>query len=238
MSGGLLDIGEVILASSERRLEIVSRNIANTSTAGFKKEAAFGDVLSELTDVNSPAHAPRSFTDFSQGALRMTGRTFDLALSGAGFFRVRSADGASYFTRNGQFDRSSDGLLINAQGLILQSANGDDVIVNDEAAEILGDGVVLEGGQPVARVGVFEPTEPERPLQALGGTLFSAPDGIRDVVRPTVRQGMIETANVDMSSEMVGMMEALRSAEIGSRIVQTYDGLIDKSISTFGRGSA
>ncbi len=241
MSGGLLDIGEIILATTERRLEIVSRNIANASTAGFKKEIAFGEILSSLeaTDKTSgiTPNPQATYTDFSQGSLRMTGRAFDLALSGPGFFRVRSIDGTSYYTRNGEFERGGDGRLANAQGMVLQTAGGDDLVVADDAAEILSDGVVLEAGQPVARIGVFVPSSGEQ-FQALGGTLFSASAAPLEAGEPLVRQGMIETANIDMPGEMVGMMEALRSAEIGARIVQAYDGLIDKSISTFGRGSA
>lgn len=240
MSGDLLGVGEVLLATTERRLEIVSRNIANASTAGFKKEIAFGEILSSLDTKDetsgSTPNLQSTYTDFSQGGLRMTGRAFDLALSGPGFFRVRSIDGASYYTRNGEFERGGDGRLSNAHGMVLQTAGGEDLIVTD-AAEILGDGVVLDGGQPVARIGVFVPASSEQ-FRAVGGTLFSASAAPLEAGEPLVRQGMIETANVDMPAEMVGMMEALRSAEIGARIVQTYDGLIDKSISAFGRGSA
>jgi flagellar basal-body rod protein FlgF len=236
MTGGLLEIGEMILATSERRLEVVSKNIANASTAGFKKEETFATTLSMLQPSDDARDAKQTFTDFSQGALRMTGRPFDLAISGAGFFKVRSGE-QILLTRNGEFELASNGQLLNAQGMILQTASGEDLVVTDPEAEILADGVVLEHRLPVARIGLFEPTEPAS-LQAVGAAMFFVdPTQTSEVETPSLRQGMVEAANVEMAGEMVGMMEALRSAEIGSRIVQTYDSLVDKSISTFGRGA-
>jgi flagellar basal-body rod protein FlgF len=236
MSGGLLEIGEVVLANSQQRLETVSRNVANVSTAGFKRQVSFGSVLSGELPVTQTAPIEPTFTDFSQSALRATGLPFDLALTGPGFFRMRSEDGVFFYSRNGQLDRGADGLLRNAQGLILQAAGGGDVIIADPGAEILGDGVVLEHGLPVARVGVFAPIDPSE-MTAIGGVAYSAAGEMSEVTAPAIKQGMIETANVEMATEMVTMMEALRSAEIGSRIVQTYDTLINSTISTFGRSS-
>jgi flagellar basal-body rod protein FlgG len=96
---------------------------------------------------------------------------------------------------------------------------------------------VLEDGLPIARLGVFEAVEGAT-IEALGGALFRASDGaMREVETPLVRQGMLESANVDLSREMIDMMAAMRQAEIGARIVQAYDGLVGQSITTFGRTS-
>lgn len=234
MSGGLLEIAEVILANSEKRLETVARNVANSSTAGFKRQISFEQALTNNA-VDKPA-TQATFTDFEQAALRVTGQPFDLALSGPGFFRLRTDDGAIYYSRGGQFDRGIDGLLRNAQGMILQGSSDGDVIISDPAAEILTEGIVLERGLPVARIGVFEPTEAEQ-MESVGGIVFRSNTDLLESDAPSIRQGMIETANVAMASEMVTMMEALRSAEIGARVVQTYDSLVSGSITTFGRSS-
>lgn len=236
MSDGLLGVAEVLLRTSEQRLETVSRNIANTATAGFKRQEVFQDALSAGTISQTLSSKLPTYTDFSQSALRSTGLPFDLALSGDGFFRLRAADGTTYYSRNGQFERTPDGLLKDAHGLILQAMNGGDVIVTDPRASILMDGSVLEDGLPVARIGVFN-AESNQVFNALGGSLFAAHGDVQEVASPAVRQGMLETANVEMATEMVTMMEALRSAEIGSRIAQTYDTLMDGSISTFAKGS-
>lgn len=236
MSGGLLEIGGVVLTRAQQRLETISQNIANQSTPGFKSQGVFESAVTvDSLDQQHAAPQP-GFTDFSQAALRMTGLPFDLAISGPGFFRVRSADGEMYLTRDGQFALSADGLLKNTQGMVLQAAGGGDIVVTEPAAEILQDGLILEGGLPSGRVGIFSLSEGKVPA-VVSGSLFKTDASLMDVVSPDVRQGMLEAANVQMATEMVTMMEALRSAEIGSRIIQTYDGLINSSITTFGKSA-
>ncbi len=235
MSGELLEIGQIVLASSQQRLETVARNIANASTAGFKRQISFDAILSGQTSPNINTHP--AFTDFSQAALRETGQPFDIALAGPGFFQLRSEDGTLFYSRNGQFSRGADGLLRNVQDMVLQAASGGDLVIRDPAVEILSDGVVIERGLPVARIGVFATAEKSQ-LDPVGGIAFRAIGDVAEVATPSLKQGMIEAANVEMATEMVTMMEALRGAEIGSRIVQTYDALINSSISTFARSSA
>lgn len=233
MPSGLLEIGEILLAASQRRLEAVSHNVSNASTPGYRKALLFEHALNDAL-----AAAPfATASDFAQGPLRATGRPFDLALSGAGFFQLRGPE-SLYYTRAGQFERTPEGRLVDAQGRALQTADGADLILRTEAGdiEILSDGVVLEDGTPVARIGVFLARD-DGDLQALSGTLFAAPTGsMQEASAPVVRQGMIELSNVNVAGEMLDTMRALRSAEIGARIVQNYDTLMDQSISTFGRG--
>lgn len=233
MTIGLLELGEMLLGVSERRLEAVSRNVANLTTPGYKASVAFQDLLTEATSARTSVSFASNFT---QGGLHATGMPFDLALSGPGFFRLRT-DERAYYVRSGQFERTAEGRLVNSQGMALQTNNGEDLIVGRGPIEFVSDGTVLEGGLPVARLGVFA-FDSETSIEALGGALFRAPDAaMREVEAPLVRQGMLENANVDLSREMVDMMAAMRQAEIGARIVQTYDGLIGQSITTFGRTS-
>lgn len=264
--GGLLEIGGIMMAASERRLETVSSNIANTSTPGFKKEVTFQQTLAarDMHDVQTldlamtdaldagalsldaqgltaatqvdSASATHSFTAFSQGALRLTGKPLDLAISGAGFFRVRSGD-RIYYSRGGQFERAADGGATDAQGLVLQAASGGDLVLGTGKTEILEDGTVLQQGLPVARLALYRAAD-EKALQRLGGGLFAAPEeAMQDSDVPLVRSGMLEGSNVQMADEMVEMMTALRQAEAGARIIQVYDALAGQSISTFGQGA-
>lgn len=233
MTQGLLELGEIMLAASQRRLDIVSRNVANASTPGFKKDVMFEATL-DASSRGGVANVAVT-TDFEQGAMRVTGRGLDLAIAGPGFFQVRAGE-RHYYTRSGAFERDGGGRLVNAQGFALQSADGGDVIVGANATEILSDGVVLEAGLPVARIGVFEADDTAM-MRGLGGTMFEAPAGtMRQGLAVNLRQGMLEAANVDMAGEMLDMMAAIRSAEVGARVVQAYDTLIGQSISTFGRG--
>jgi flagellar basal body rod protein FlgG len=222
-----------MMSSSARRLEVTSQNVANTSTPGYKRQITFQDALS-VAHHTASAPSNVAYTDYSQGALRVTGAPLDLALSGAGFFQLRGDDGL-YLSRSGQFHRAVDGRIINAQGLFLQTSDGQDLFLRSERAEILSDGVVLEDGMPVARIGVFE-VGADTELRALGGSLFAAADGaMEEAPSPSVRQGALESANVEMSEEVITMMAALRRAEAGARVVQAYDTLTGQALSTFGR---
>lgn len=230
---GLIEIGEVMMVTSERHLELVSQNITNASTPGFKKSVTFEEAIGADTSVDAPHIASRP--DLSQGPLRETGRPLDLAVSGGGLFMVRSEDGHTFYTRNGQFSRASDGRIVAEQGYALQGADGGDIVVDGDHPEILNDGTVLENGAPVARIVVVAPSDSTR-LEALSGTLFSSQvDNMHEVTSPLLRQGMLESANVDNAAEILQMMATMRQAEAGARVVEAYDSLLGQSISTFGR---
>lgn len=227
MTLGLLELGEVLLAASQRRLDTISGNVANATTPGYKSLNAFGDILNAADSDRATA------IDFAQGGLRATGASLDLALSGPGFLRVRGNE-AFFYVRGGQFTRTDDGRLANAHGMMLQESGGGDVVIASDNVEVLQDGTILEQGIPIARIGVFE-TREETSVGALGGAIFSAPEGdMREASETLIRQRMLEASNVDLTSQMVEMMAALRQAEIGARIVQSYDGLLGQAISTLG----
>jgi flagellar basal-body rod protein FlgF len=249
MGNGIAELGEILLARSEQRLETVSRNVSNISTPGFKREVPFmenvGDLLSgavaeaeSTADTATARELERSggAVDFTQGALKLTGSPLDLAVAGAGFFQARSKD-ATFYIRGGQFTRAPDGRIATAQGLVLQTSTGEDLVLDATEVEILQDGVVLQGGAPVARIGLFNPSESSR-LVAAGGGVFISPDGeMTEAPTASVRQGMLEASNVEMADEMLTMMDALRQAESGARLIRLYDSLIGQSVTTFGQTS-
>lgn len=239
MGTGIAELGEILLARSEQRLETVSRNVSNLTTPGFKREVPFMDgvagpsVDGATTDANATQQLG-SQTDFAQGPLRLTGSPLDLAVTGPGFFQVRSED-QFYYVRGGQFLRGADGRISNALGHILQTVSGGDLILDGSDVEILTDGVVLQGGVPVARIGVFNTTDGAEMVSA-GGGLFAAPGGdMAEVDTSSIRQGMLESSNVELAEEMLTMMDALRQAESGAKLIRLYDTLIGQSVTTFGQ---
>jgi flagellar basal-body rod protein FlgF len=151
MPNGLLEIGEIMLSVSQQRLNAVSENVANATTPGFKASEPFAALLT----AGASAPALSQHINPAQGALRATGRNLDLAIAGEGFFRV-SGGGEALYTRAGAFERDEDGRLVDAQGRALQSSEGGDVIVSSSEVEILTDGIVLDGGAPITRIGVFQ----------------------------------------------------------------------------------
>lgn len=200
---------------------------------GYKTQRAFSnlvtDNISEISDTD-----PSSLgTDFAAGKLEKTGNPFDLAISGSGFFVVRSGNNLLY-TRDGQFRRDSEGHLVTESGMVLQS-DSSDVTVSTSDPQILSDGTVLEGGQPGARISVVDFAD-QKSLQPAEGGAFSAPDGAaQDVSAPQIHQGMLEASNVNTAVEMLSIMTALRSAESGQKIVQVYDDLMGRAVTAFGQ---
>lgn len=230
-----IESARVILSQSERRMEATANNVANLTTSGFKSQRLYS-AMSADANGRAPNTSLQQSADLSQGRLMRTDRTLDIAISGPGMFRLSSSDGTITYSRSGQFSLSADGRVVNGVGLALQSADGGDIVLSSSDISILADGTILEGERPVAKIGVFRASEPDA-VRALGGASFAIAGGVEDVAAPELRQGMLEASNVALADEMVTMMEVMRQAEGGARLVQTYDDLIGKAVQTFGQGS-
>ena len=228
----LIESARAILSISERRMEATANNVANLTTPGFKAQKLYSEVISDMSTL-APSNKEISRADLAQGNLSKTNNPLDLAIGGAGFFQLAGADGKLVYSRQGQFTRNSEGRLVNPQGLALQGADGGDVVLASPNAQILSDGTVLLDGISVARVGLFQPAEGTQ-VTPMGGSLFALADP-QEVKDPQLHSGMIEASNVALADEMVALMEAMRSAEGGARLVQTYDELMGKAINTFGQ---
>ena len=231
--GNLIDAAAAILSNTEKRLETISNNIANTSTPGFKRIiSGFATESGENRKIDiKPIQTLRN--DSSQGVLKQTGSSLDIAISGIGYFLVRRED--QYFlTRAGGFSRGPEGALRTAEGLVLQLAGGADAAVESDAVEILGDGTILDRGTPVGRIGVY--AAPSDGVDRGGGLIriASEPD-LADEGAYEVRQAMLELSNVVLSDEMVALMANTRQAEGGAQLVRLYDQLIGQAITTFAR---
>ena len=229
MPDGLLELGEAMLAASTQRLEAVAQNVANSATPGYKAQLSFEQTLADA------AGAAHRTPNLAQGTLQRTGAPLDLALAGPGFFALRDGETITY-TRSAQFERDANGRVVDAAGRVLQAVGGGDIVVSRADPEILSDGVILEDGLPQAAIAVFD-IDDANSLQSIGGAHFSAPDGAMAAIEANVRQGMLESSNVDTAHEVLQMMTAIRQAETGARVVQTYDALISQSITTLGRSA-
>lgn len=236
-----VDIAARVMTASEQRLERIAANVSNSATPGFKRQSVFQIAMPSAPPSAEPANSETSELqlsvkrDLTSGALRATGRPFDLAIEGEGFFSLRSETGF-FLTRAGQFQRTEDGRLVSLQGYALQDAGGGDVVVATGDLKVLADGTLLEDGLPTGRIGLMALDDPSS-LGESGGSLFALPPGA-DAGAPAtgrVRQGMLEGANVAMPAEMLDMMQAVRQAETGARLIQLYDTLMGRAISTFGQ---
>lgn len=226
----LAETAGAMLSRAGRVLETSAQNVANMTTPGYKTRRSFAATLQPGQSPQIPP-AEMAGSDLAAGKLMSTGNPLDLAIAGEGFFTVRSGD-ALFYTRNGQFVRDGEGRLVTADGMILQSAAGD-VVTETADVIVTADGVVTDGGAALARLSIAR-FDDSRALRAIGATLFAAPaDAADEVAVPHLRQGMLESSNVDTAAEMLAVMAALRSAESGQKIIQTYDDLMGKALTAF-----
>lgn len=169
------------------------------------------------------------------GLLSETGNDFDMAISGEGFFELRDESGPLY-TRNGQFSRDDDGRLLGLGGRPVQGVGGGDIVLPGSEFSITADGSVMEGDRLVARIAVMS-FEAEAALAGPDGLVSVATDAVRGMDAPVVRQGFLESSNVALGDEMIALMEAVRRAETGQRLMNVYDDLMGRAITTFGQSS-
>jgi flagellar basal-body rod protein FlgF len=219
-------------------MRVVANNIANLSTAGFRRE---GVVFSEYVRAAgadpslSMANASARVVDLTQGALASTGGTWDMAIQGEGFFQIATPEGPR-LTRAGAFGPDATGQLVTRDGHALLDEGGGPVQVPPglQTVSIGPDGTLSGDGRPFARVGVWTVVG-DNPLQHDGGTLF-APTG--DMVPATdaqVLQGHLEDSNVDPVIEVARMIEVQRTYELGQTFMDREDARMRGLIQTIFR---
>lgn len=219
---GLVDAATAIMGGAQRRLEIAARNISNGTTPGYKT----------VSDVEDGGAGPQVFrANMAQGRMQRTGRSLDMAITGDGLFQVRVGSQLLY-TRQGQFSIGRDGAVVTPQGFPLQQAGGGDLILDRASVEVAADGTVTDDGRPVARIAVFSGPDGAAPVP-VDGSLFSIA-GAEEVADPQLRQAVLESSNTELGGEMVSVMLALREADGGARLVQAYDDLTGRAVTTFG----
>lgn len=228
-----------------RRLDIISNNLANANTAGFKKDKMSFEGL--LAGAVNPPEVPQSTTadpilqkenvyiDYSNGPIKQTDNTLDLALDGEGFFAVTTPNGTAY-TRQGNFRMSVDGNLITTDGYQVQGQNGSAIRIQGNRVEIDAKGAVVVDGTPVGTISLVDFEKPYK-LTKTGSTLFVPEE--QQEPRPSattqVLQGHLEGSNVESISEMVQMIETNRYFEACSKVIRAYDDISNKAANELGR---
>lgn len=218
-----------------REMQVVANNIANLSTAGFRRE---GVVFSEyLQDGGaggsiSMANGNARVVDLTQGGMSTTGGTFDFAIQGDGFFLIDTAQGQR-LTRAGSFTPSAEGTLVTPDGNALLDAGGTPVAVPAGQVALAADGTLSANGQPFARIGLWGPTDPLA-LRHQSGTLFDG-GALQPVEGATLLQGMLEDSNVEPVTEVSRMIEVQRAYELGQGFLDREDERMRGVIQTLGR---
>ncbi len=245
------------LDAQQTQLDVISNNLANVSTNGFKRSrAVFEDLLyqtlrqpgAQQTQQNQISSGLQIGTGvrpiaterlYSQGNLQQTGNSLDLAIQGNGFFQVERPDGTIAYTRDGSFQLDNEGNVVTASGYLL----ADNINIPADALSITvgkdGTVSVLQAGEiaPI-EVGAIQLATFINPggLQAAGENLFleTASSGVANPVQPgqegsgVINQGYVETSNVNVAEELVSMIVTQRAYEINSRVISTSDQMLGR----------
>lgn len=245
------------LDSQQTQLDVISNNLANTSTNGFKRaRAVFEDLIyqtmrqpgaqsSQSTTIPSGLQIGTGVRPVStvriqtQGNLQQTGNPLDLAIQGSGFFQILLPDGTTAYTRDGSIQQDSQGQLVTSSGYPLQPTIT--IPANALSITIGKDGTVSvtqAGTTGSTQVGTIQVATFVNPagLQSIGENLSleTTASGNATPVTPgtngsgSVNQGFVETSNVNVAEELVNLIQTQRAYEFNSRVVQTADAMLSR----------
>lgn len=248
-------IAKTGLAAQDMKMSTISNNLANVNTVGFKRDrAAFSDLFYQMerqpgaqqdiqnqlptgVQLGNGVRVVGTQKVFTPGNFENTGQDLDLAIVGRGFFQIEQANGEIAYSRNGQFNRSAEGLVVNSEGLPLvpqvqipEDATGISVGTDGIVmAQIAGNPQPQQIGQ-IATVNFANPSG----LEAMGGNLFreTAASGMplegipgQDALG-ALKQGTLESANVSVVEEMVSMISTQRAYEMNAKVVSSADEML------------
>ena len=217
------------LLAQQRAMDITANNIANANTPGYRTERVqFSDWIDHQTGAAAvPGVRGISYTqdratyrESQPGAITHTGNPFDLALSGNGYFTVKTNNGPR-LTRDGRFGPMPDGTLADGNGNPVLDVSGKPIQIppTDTQVTISGDGAVSTESGQVGKIGIVQPTDPMK-VRAEGATNFISDGPTVPVVAPGIVQGAIEESNVQPVLEVTRMMNDVRQFQFVTQFVQ------------------
>ena len=227
------------MINQQKRLDTVTNNLANASTTGFKREGltskSFDQMLTvKLNDLSVPylnegigkmslgVKIGENYTDYSQGSLKETGNTYDLALAGNGFFTISYTDKkgntSEKYTRDGEFTMDSEGYLRTLEGDYVQGEGGAIMIpVETSEVSIRDNGDIYADGEYVDSLRIVD-FEDYNNIEKFGENLYNVVDGATETESTAaVKQGYLEMSNINVVKEMVEMI-TIRSEEHTSEL--------------------
>jgi flagellar basal-body rod protein FlgG len=244
------------LDAQQTKLGVTSNNLANVSTAGFKKgRAVFEDLMyqnvrqvggSTSQDTQAPTgvhlgtgvRVVATEKIYTQGGFTQTDNALDVAIEGRGFFQIQLPDGTTAYTRDGNFQLNAQGQMVTSSGYVLQP--GISIPDGAQSLTISRDGVVsasIAGQSAPVQIGQLQLTDFINPsgLEPLGENLLveSASSGPAQTGTAgqnglgTVLQGSYESSNVNVVEELVNMIETQRAYEVNSKAISTADQMLE-----------
>jgi len=221
---------------NSRRLEIVSNNIANVSTPGFKvSRPVFNAFTGEDESGNGMLQNTfvsmyDSYLNFAPAPLLETGNNLDFAIEGEGFFVVSTKDGPMY-TRNGKFALSIDKKLVTANGDPVLGKGGE-ISIDGKQINVENDGSIYVDNTFIDSIKIVD-FEDKKYIRNYGKNLFiNTKEGSAEIIpeNSTIRQGYYEASNVDIMREMIEMIHTVRAYEAYTKLGESLDDVLGKLI--------
>lgn len=247
------------LRNEQRRLDVISNNIANSNTTGYKKMGVTSQTFDRelavridddsdvylkkpIGDVSLGVKIGETYTDFTQGGFRNTGNPYDIALAGDGFFTISMTDKAGVehirYTRDGSFTVTREGYLVTKDGDFVLGTNNQRIqIPGADTAEVSIDslGNIYANEVFVGQLQVVD-FQNHDALLLYGENMFDAlPEAGMVASNALTRQGYLETSNVNIINEMVSMITITRAYETNQKMVQTIDSSLEKAVNEVGK---
>jgi len=239
---------QAAMLNDVNRLTMISQNLANASTAGYKKQVAvnksFTDYMSfyktnnddlEMKAQHAKSGMPymESSTDPSMGTVKYTGNSLDLVADGNTYFTLLTPNGPA-FTKQGSFNKNSEGNIVNSLGYPLLGENGE-INISNITPRVDERGNVYNGDKLITKLKTVS-FKPNTELTAMGFGMYNSEEAgnIDQDARINIKQGYLEMSNVVVMDEMVKLIETMRHFEASQKFMMGYDDMLDNAINIIG----
>ncbi len=251
MLDGMKMASQGMLAMTAKQ-DIIANNLANINTAGFQASTALTKSFDEqlmsqmqaegfeaVGGINDgvPVIGVKTASKFQHGSLKPTGKDTDISVGGNGLFTIQNSKGETLYTRNGSFAVDQSGYLVTNQGDKVMGFNGPVRIPPGKSFVVDERGIVTVEGQEMARLRVTEFNDINE-LYTVGNSYYRPknPTNVGQIsTNPNIKQGFIETSNVNIIGEMVKMMEVEKAYEANQKVLHSEDDILKKAITEVGR---
>lgn len=272
------------MLNEQHRMDVLTNNLANATTNGFKKEGttseAFDTVLAyKIKDLSEPGNLPRpmatnraidqaeannplnenymerrvrktglnlgvkigeNYVDYSEGPIKETGNTLDLALSDRGFFAIEYTNKAGVtstkYTRDGNFTMNQQGFLQTQDGDYVLDEDGQRIQMDPALPiSISRNGTIVQDGAAVATIGITD-FEDYNYLERFGENYFQPIEGATEMdAESQIYAGYLEMSNISVVTEMVNMITLQRQYESNQKVITTYDDTLEQAVTQNGK---